>query len=204
MPSGPPRWSSTIVTSSWCAGPARPPRGAAGGTATRRSSARPGRSAAMPLRNAGSPISPGAGSVCERRTSGLASQAVTWRMPRNRPPPASTWAASTSSISGAVRSAKPTMPRMKPSGSAATTNSVSPTGRKATGPSSRYADAHSRNTVPATPGTEPTSARRSSVMYGLVGCSHRWWWGSMMGWPVGSELTGPLFPPASAGVASWA
>ena len=61
------------------------------------------------------------------------------------------------------------MPAMNPSGSAATTNSVSPTGRNASGPSVRYPDPHSTNTVLTISSTVSVSARSSAVMYGLLG-----------------------------------
>ena len=74
----------------------------------------------------------------------LASHAAEWRTPRNRPPPARRCASSTGSTrSPRVRSAKPTMPaatRVAPYvplsliAAIPATNSVSPTGRMASGP----------------------------------------------------------------------
>ena len=69
------------------------------------------------------------------RTSSLASQAVAWRTPRKRPPPASSWAASTSATAPpSIMSAWPTIPAIlgPPAASAASAsaaaNTVSPTG----------------------------------------------------------------------------
>ena len=108
----------------------------------------------------------------ELRTWSLASQPAAWRMPRKRGL-AAMWASSTGPTpSPSVRSAKLTMPAATRVGPyrplrliAATppTNSVSPTGRMAAGPSARYIDMHSTNTVDVTLCPLPVSAISSSI-----------------------------------------
>ena len=105
---------------------------------------------AKPWRKVASPYSPGGGLVWLLWISGLASHPPAWRMPLNRPPgppAAAMWASSTSRAAApSVRSAWLTMPAQARSSPytplahiAATplANSVSPTGRSATGPSAR-------------------------------------------------------------------
>ena len=137
MPSGPPRWSTTIgrvgrprrqldqlgqlgVVQPGVVGQAR--RGPASRTPSWNA---PGRAAARST-----------GSVRWLAMPGLASQATAWRMPRKRPPPAPRWASSTlghRARRGAGRRSRrcrrcgPALPApARPPGAAATTNSVSP------------------------------------------------------------------------------
>ena len=110
------------------------------------------------------------GFVCELRTSSLASHPDAWRMPQNRGL-AAICASRAAPASGSVRSTKPTMEaHMRPSpywplaliAATPLTNSVSPTGRRASGPSARYIAMHSMNTVETTLWPLPVSASSAS------------------------------------------
>ena len=148
-PSGPPTWLRMMAVS----GKARASAVTSGscGWYCQASKLSPsGANCAKPSRKVASPYSPRGGLVWLLWIIGLASQPPAWRMPLKRPsgpPPAAMWAANTSlTAAPSVRSAKPTIPaqaRISPSWPlahiAATplANSVSPTGRSATGPSAR-------------------------------------------------------------------
>ena len=105
-------------------------------------------------------------------TGPAASHAALWRMPRKRPPPAWTWASSTGATpSPSLRSTVPTMPaatRQDPYAPEALmaamplTNSVSPTGRMASGPVALCMAVHCTNTVDTTLWPLLRSARSSS------------------------------------------
>ena len=80
-------------------------------------------------------------------------------MPRNRPPPATVCISTAATASPSRRSAVPTMPAAIRTGpywpealiaAIPFTNSISPTGRMASGPSALNIDAHSMNTVDTT------------------------------------------------------
>ena len=91
------------------------------------------------------PKSPGGGLVCELRTSWLASQPAAWRMPRKRGLAAMCASSTAPTPSPSVRSAKlddaggdarrPVARRSRLIAATPSTNSVSPTGRSASGPS---------------------------------------------------------------------
>ena len=107
-------------------------------------------------------------------------------------PPASSSASTTGcTASPSVRSAWPTMPAIggpspRRSASSATdaTHSTSPTGRSSAGPSVRYCEWHSTNTVCTTLWPRARVGRAGRPACTAPPCpraSHRWWWASQIG-----------------------
>ena len=96
MPSGPPTWFEDDRRIREGAAPGRPARGSAGGSSHASNERPSGPSGAKPSRKALSRQQAAArvGRGCA--SEGSASQAVMWRMPRKRSPPARRWASSTS------------------------------------------------------------------------------------------------------------
>ena len=128
--------------------------------------------------------------------SGLASHPVECRTPRNRPGLAATIASSTGRTpSPSFRSAWPMMaaaafvgPWLPLADSVAMVSmySTSPTGRISTGPSCRYSQRTSMNTVERTLCPLPTSAVSSGRRYrwyagGSGRETQKWWWVSQIG-----------------------
>ena len=167
-----PRWLTTIRTSGHAlARPASSPSWVWYAMASNEKPRRP--SVRTPARKASSISSPLRAALF---SIGDGSQAVLWRTPRNRPRPASSSASMTGcTASPSVKSAWPTMaaiggpsPRRSASSLTDATHSTSPTGRSSTGPSLRYCEWPSTNTVRTTLWPAPASARSSSNVYGAA------------------------------------
>ena len=195
-----PRWFTTIRTSGHArARSASSPSCVWYAIASNENPRRP--SVRTPSRNDASASSPARDALFP---IGDASHAVLSRTPRNRPRPA----ASSASIPAGPRPPAsgrrdrrwPAIggpsPRRSASSATAATHSTSPTGRSSTGPSVRYCEWHSTNTVRTTRWPEAVSARNSSNGYGATvpRASQRWWCASQIG-RSGSSTTSVMGRP---------